>query len=487
LAHEPNGLRNITPNPDEQQLPPHNVEAEQQLLGAILTNNDVFNLIAGMITADTFFDPVHTFIFQTITDMIGNDQLASPVTLKTAVETHPGVQELGGPRYLVRLAGAAISSHAAKDYALLMIDLKAKRELLAVCNDATQKIYLGREGASQISNTLEAKVGKVSGIVAAKPLIRSFLSAIVGGINQINSAYSGEAAIGVSTGLGDLDRRIGLMRPGNMILLGGRPSMGKTTLAQNIAYHNISNGVGVYYGSLEMTGEEMSPRFIAKGLAAQGTNISYSNMLSGNLSEGEIRKVIIEGQRQSDLPLILGERHVREIGRMKASVRRAQQHLCDTPTPLGLVIIDYLQLLASNTSRSSYDRVSEASDMCKSLAMDLEVPVVALAQLSRNVEQRDPPVPMLADLRESGKLEEDADVVLFCYRDAYYLRRKLDAVKGDISKEADYRMALAECEKQMDIIIAKQRSGATGTARAFVDMATCHVTSDQAHQDDRLI
>ena len=313
------------------------------------------------------------------------------------------------------------------------------------------------------------------------------MSAIVGGIDQINAAYMGEDPVGVSTGLADLDKRIGRLRPGNFIILGGRPSMGKTSLAQNIAFHNITHGVGVYFASLEMPVEEMAPRFLAKGLAEKGTPIAYSNMLSGNLSEFEMRKVLEEGQAQSDLPLMLGERSIREVGRLKASVRRAKLTMSDTPAPLGLVIIDYLQLIASNTSRSAYDRVSEASDMCKSLALDLDVPVMALAQLSRSVEQRDPPTPMLSDLRESGKLEEDADVVLFCYRDAYYLQRKLDAVKGDVSKEADYRVALAECEKNMDVIIAKQRSGATGMTRCYVDMATCHVTSDRAHDRDMLL
>ena len=472
---------------DEQTLPPFNVEAEQQLLGALLTDNDSFNLIAGVITATTFFDPVHAFIFEQISERISNDQLASPVTLKAAVATHSGIGELGGPGYLARLAGASVSSRMIKDYAALMVDLKAKRDLLEICNDATARINLGREGASSISNSVETKVGKVAGIVAAKPIVRSYMSAIVGSLDQINSAYGGEDPVGVSTGLADLDKRVGRLRPGNFVILGGRPSMGKTTLAQNIAFHNITHGVGVYYGSLEMPGEEMAPRFLAKGLAEKGTQIAYSNMLAGNLSEFEMRKVLEEGQAQSDLPLMLGERNIREIGRLKASVRRAKQTMADTHAPLGLVIIDYLQLIASSTSRSAYDRVSEASDMCKSLALDLDVPVMALAQLSRTVEQRDPPTPMLSDLRESGKLEEDADVVLFCYRDAYYLQRKLDAVKGDVSKEADFRMALSECEKNMDVIIAKQRSGAIGMSRCFVDMATCHVTSDRANDRDMLL
>ncbi len=478
-----------TAAPDRlERIAPFNAEAEQQVLGILLLNNGAFSGIAGMIDQTCFHDPIHAEIFCRIKDRIDAGLLASPVSLKPEMDQLKGLDQLGGPQYLVRMMGASSSVAALRDYCAILTDLKAKRDILDAMREAVASIRDGRDPAAKIAAQLETGVGKVASVTNSKPIIRSYLSATTGAIMRINDAYSGAVEPGISTGLQALDRMIGFMRPGNMILIGGRPSMGKTTLAQNFAYAAMTSGVGVFYGSLEMPGEELSPRFLSKGLALAGHNIAYNRMIRGDLTEAEMRLVVEEAQRQQTLPLVLGERDVREVTRLRSAVRRAKQHMADTRCPLGLVIVDYIQQLTSLTARSTYDRASEASDMCKSLAMEFEVPVVALAQLSREVERREPPIPMLSDLRETGKLEEDADVVLFCYRDAYYMQRTLDGSSGkDVDKDAELRADLERCQNRIDLIVAKQRSGATGTVRAFVDMGTCNVTSDRPLREGEFI
>lgn len=475
------------PTPDAP-LPPHSIEAEQQLLGALLTNNDRFDATLGIITKDSFFEALHGRIFEQIANRVDAGQLASPITIRGAFENDQALKEMGGSNYLLRLAGASISSFAVRDYCEVIADLAAKRSLLKSIADSTRRIEDGREGASQIAGDLETSAGAILSRSSIKPLIQTHASALTKAAESINAAYMGSSAPGVSTGLPQLDKKLGFLRSGQMILLAGRPSMGKTTLAQNFAYNAAKAGVGVFFGSLEMMGEELATRFISLGLADQGRSIPYSRMIQGRLSQDEAIAVVIESKRQLDMPMIVGERDVREVKRFRAAARRARQRLADTSTPLGLIVVDYVQKMEATGSRSIYENASHASDMCKDIAMDFGVPVVALAQLSREVERRDPPIPMLADLRETGKLEEDADVALFCYRDAYYLERKLDALDGrDVEQEADLRAHLERCRSNLDIIVAKQRSGPTGTVGAFMDPALCHVTQDRSHISGELI
>lgn len=462
-------------------------EAEQQLLGALLTNNETYSRVLGVIDTSDFYDPVHQRIFDKIKERIDAGQLASPVTLKAAMQNDEGLAELGGPKYLVRLAGAAISSFAILDYASIISDLSAKRTMLTSFDDARARIE-GGDAAAAIATDVETAAGGLLNKTSVKPLIRSHLSAIIGAVQQINDAYQGVSPPGVPTGLGRLDAAIGTMRGGDMILIGARPSMGKTTLAQNLIFNAAQAGTGVFFPSLEMNAESVATRFLSLGLARQNTKIPYNRMLKGDLSEAEMRSLVEESKRQESLPIYMGERDVREVSRLRAAAKRAKQRMDDSACPLGLIVLDYLQLIQSSRAKSTYDRVSEASDLCKSLATEMNVPVVALAQLSRQVEQRDPPTPMLADLRESGKLEEDADVVMFTYREAYYLERRLNNLGGgDVEKEADLRAALERCHDKMDVIIAKQRSGPLKTVPLYVDLATSNVYDDRSHVADGLI
>jgi replicative DNA helicase len=469
---------------------PHNVEAEQQVLGALLCNNDLIEKIVGTVTKDTFYDPVHADVFEAISTRIADGQLASPVTLKTALQSHQGLSELGGPKYLVNLAGGSVSTFAIAEYGSLIADLHAKRQLLDHIRDASDRIREGHEGVASISSRLETRAGMVAGSSSTKPLIRSHLSTLMGAMTEISEAYQGITPPGVSTGLPALDARLGGgLRGGQFILMGGRPAMGKTTVAQNIAYHCASNGHAVFFGSMEMMGEELAKRFLSKGLAERNIRIPYLNMIKGNLTESDMRAVVDEARRQEALPISVAEREVREETRLRSSIRRAQQYYADTATPLGLIVLDYLQLIQSEKARSTYDRISAASDACKSLAMETGLPVLALSQLSRKVEERETPIPMLSDLRESGKLEEDADVVMFTYRDAYYLEKKIKAAEreGDTDKLLSMRADLEATRYSLDILIEKQRSGPTGSVQAFLEPEYCHMAPDRSEHDGELI
>lgn len=467
---------------------PFSIESEQQALGAILGNNDLFDRVSDILTADKFYDPVHGELFASIAERVNAGQIASAVTLSSEYRDHQGLNELGGLKYLIRLVAASISTFAIRDYAQNIVDTYLRRELLRDVESATAELSSGKGSAPEIAFKLEAAVGKVTSTNAAKPLIRSHLSAVMGAVKQINEAYQGGSSTGVSTGIPQLDNKIQKLRPGQLIIIAGRPGMGKTTVAQSIAYHVAnSEGVGVCFESLEMSGEELGVRFLSRGLAERKVYIPYTNMIGGRLSEAQMREVVEEGSRQQDLPMIIGERDVREISRLKASVRRAKQQLESYGKPLSLVVVDYVQRISCDQSKSFHERIARATDMLKTIAMEFQVPVMALAQLNRDVERREPPIPMLSDLKESGSLEEDADVVIFCYREAYYMQRAYDAMDPADSKRIEMKADLEAASKDIDLIVAKQRSGPTGTVKAFADMAYSIITPDRSTEDARLI
>jgi replicative DNA helicase len=443
----------------QQEIFPHNIEAEQQLLGAILTNNDVYHRISPMGVDDAFFDPVHHRIFATCAERIEAGQLVSPVTLKSVFENDPGLKEIGGIGYLVRLQGASISSFAAADYATVILDLAAKRELVKSLREAGAMIADGGPSAAEIAVKLEGEAGEVASNSAPRKVMHSFLSASTTAVEATVAAYQGKEAASISTGIDELDRGIGGLFRADSTVLAGRPSMGKTTIGHAIGLNVAMAGHGVFFASLEMTAADLANRAFSNLLARKGLRIPYSNMRKGKLDESEMRALVTVAQEMKGLPFYTGERECRDTRRFRSAAMRAKQMMDDTSNPLRLIVVDYIQKLEDPRSRNSYENASRVSDLVKNLAMDLDVPVVALSQLNREVESRTPPVPLISDLRESGKLEEDADNVLLAYRPAYYLRKKME--KGNVTMEdkANY-----EAEKNnLDIIIAKQRNGATRT------------------------
>lgn len=472
----------------QDREPPHNIEAEQQVLGALLADDSSFSKVSGFLERDHFYDPIHAEIFGEIETRVQAGQRATPTIISNSMKASEGLRTLGGPGYLARLVGSSVAAFAIRDLAEIVADAAAKRGLLTSMDSARDVIGEGKVPARTVAATLETDAGKVAAATSTKPLIRSHLACVTSAIRESHAAYAGEEVPGFTTEIKQADDILRRVRSGRLYVLAGRPGMAKTSIAQNFATAALRQGRGVFFGSLEMPGEEIANRFLSQGLAARGVRIPYERIADGRLSEDQFRQVVDEAKRQESWPLVVAERDVREGSRMRSAIRRAQQHFAGTKMPLGLVVIDYLQLLQFKDARIGYERASMGSDFCKSIAMEFDVPVIACAQLSREVERRDNPFPMMSDLRDSGKLEEDADVIILLFRKAYYLKAEIDACDpGDVERRVDLEAELSRLNDNVDLIIAKHRGGRTGTAKAFIDLACCHLTSDRSHQDGSLI
>ncbi|MEH7826718.1 replicative DNA helicase [Gemmobacter denitrificans] len=459
------------PDSLETEALPHNTEAEQQLLGAILTNNDVYDRIASLVKAEHFFDPVHARIFEIAAARIQKNALASPVTLKAFLEDDPGLKELGGAQYLVRLAGAAISSFAARDYAQMIYDLAVRRELIRLGRDIAAKatkVELTSEPREQITEA-EQRLYKLGEQGVAERGFTSFLKAVTEAVNSANAAYQrGGGLAGISTGLIDLDRKLGGLHPSDLIILAGRPSMGKTSLATNIAFNiakaykrgrlpdgsegAVDGGVVGFY-SLEMSAEQLAARILS-----EASEVPSEQIRRGDMTETEFRRFVEAAKSLEACPLYIDDTPALPISQVAARARRLKR-----THGLDVLMVDYLQLL-KGTGRGETNRVQEVSEITqglKAIAKELNIPVIALSQLSRTVESRDDKRPQLSDLRESGSIEQDADVVMFVYRDEYYHERlkppEDDPRFPEWLEKAERVHGKAEC------IIGKQRHGPIGT------------------------
>ena len=459
---------------------PHSTEAEQQILGTLLADNDAFARVEDVLTPAAFYDPVHGKIFERIAARVADGRLASPVTLKADLDGHAGLAALDGPAYLARLAGAAIAPHAIRDYAELLLDLAAKRSVIEAAREAESQAAGGEISGAEVAERLEVDAAKITAGSRAKQLTASHLAALTEALGEIAEARKGDDGNAVRTGVAGLDDRLGGgLRPGQLCVLAGRPGMAKTTVAQNLAFAAARAGRGVFFASLEMRRAELASRFLAKGLAERGIEVPYAAMRAGKLDDAQLRAVGEEVRAQESLPIVTGERDVRSVDRLRSAARRAQRQLADTACPLGLIVVDYVQLVQVERARDIREKVTAASDAAKSLALDLGVPVLALSQLNRECEKREPPVPIISDMRETGRLEEDADVVILLYRAEEYIRRDLEAAAregADVERRADLEADLTRARGRLDLIVAKQRSGATGTERAHLRPELCHVT-----------
>ncbi len=462
----------INPNGPEDKSAdpmPHSIEAEQQLLGAILTNNDIYDRVASIITEQHFYDPVHARIYEVAKARIAKNNLATPVTLKAFLEDDEGLKELGGPAYLARLAGAAISAFAARDYAQMIYDMAIRRELIGLGNDiATKatKIDVASEPKEQIVEAEQAlyklsEQGKTdSGFV-------SFLKAVTEAVNVTNEAYQrGGGMAGISTGLVDLDKQLGGLHPSDLLILAGRPSMGKTSLATNIAFNvakaykkglkrdgtegAVDGGV-VGFFSLEMSAEQLAGRILA-----EASEISSHKIRQGDMTEGEFRRFVDAAKDLEACPLFIDDTPALPISQLAARARRLKR-----THDLDLLVIDYLQL-CRGTAENRVNEIAEISMGMKAIAKELNIPVVALSQLSRQVESRDDKRPMLSDLRESGSIEQDADVVMFVFREEYYKEREKPGDE-DLDKMEDWKAAMERLHAKAEVIVGKQRHGPIGT------------------------
>jgi replicative DNA helicase len=454
----------------ELEVLPHNIEAEQQLLGAILTNNDVYDRIASVVKPEHFFDPVHQRIYERAAARIQKNALASPVTLKPFFDDDAGLKELGGPSYLVRLAGAAISAYAARDYAQMIYDLAVRRELIALGRDISAKaakVEIHSEPKEQIIEA-EQRLYKLGEQGVAERGFQSFLKAVTDAVNVANAAYQRDGGLaGISTGLVDLDKKLGGLHPSDLLILAGRPSMGKTSLATNIAFniakafkrgrtHDGSDGAvegGVVgFFSLEMSAEQLAARILS-----EASEVPSEQIRRGDMTETEFRKFVEAAKSLESCPLYIDDTPALPISQVAARARRLKR-----THGLDVLIIDYLQLLKGSSKENRVQEVSEITQGLKAIAKELNIPVIALSQLSRAVESREDKRPQLSDLRESGSIEQDADVVMFVYRDEYYKEREKPG-DHELDKIAQWQVVMEQVRGKAEVIIGKQRHGPIGS------------------------
>ena len=458
------------PDGEPADVLPHNVEAEQQLLGAILTNNDVYDRISSIVRAEHFFEPVHKRIFEIAAARIQKNALASPVTLKAYMEDDAGLKELGGATYLARIAGAAVASYAARDYAQMIYDLAVRRDLIQLGRDIAARaasVEVANEPKEQIVEA-EQRLYKLAEQGVAERGFQSFLKAVTDAVNVANAAYQrGGGLAGISTGLVDLDKKLGGLHPSDLLILAGRPSMGKTSLATNIAF-NIArayrrglrqdgtegtvNGGAVGFFSLEMSAEQLAARILS-----EAAEVPSEQIRRGDMSEDEFRRFVEVAKTLENCPLFIDDTPALPIAQVAARARRLKR-----TQGLDVLIIDYLQLLRGTSKENRVQEVSEITQGLKAIAKELNIPVIALSQLSRAVESRDDKRPQLSDLRESGSIEQDADVVMFVFREEYYREREKPG-DHELDKMAQWQAIMEKVHGKAEVIIGKQRHGPIGT------------------------
>ncbi|MGR3423153.1 MAG: replicative DNA helicase [Sagittula sp.] len=454
---------------DAAETMPHSIEAEQQLLGAILTDNDIFDRVASIIRAEHFYDPVHTRIFEIAAARIAKNNLASPVTLKAFMADDEGLQELGGAAYLARLAASAVSTFAVRDYAQMIYDLSVRRDLIRLgreISDKAAKVDVASEPREQIVEA-EQKLYKMAEQGNAESGFQSFLRAVTEAVNVANAAYQREGGLaGISTGLIDMDKKLGGLHPSDLLILAGRPSMGKTSLATNIAF-NIAkaykkgtrpdgsvgalDGGVVGFFSLEMSAEQLAGRILA-----EASEISSHKIRQGDMEEHEFRRFVEAAKELEACPLYIDDTPALPISQVAARSRRLKR-----THGLDLIIVDYLQLLRG-TAENRVQEIAEISMGLKAIAKELNIPVIALSQLSRQVESREDKRPQLSDLRESGSIEQDADVVMFVFREEYYVEREKPS-DDRLDEMVARQERMSRLHGKAEVIIGKQRHGPIGT------------------------
>ena len=451
---------------------PNNIEAEQSVIGSILVSNDIFDDVSPIINYSKFYDPIHQKIFLAIENLISKGMLANPITLKNYFENDKNLIELEGHEYLVKITKFSTSLRQAIEYAKIIYDMHVRRELIKISettidNASNKNIDLPGEKIIEDSEKLLFDLAERGSF--SKSFIK-FDAALNQTIEMASKAFkSTEGIVGVPTGLTDLDDRLGGLHNQDLVIIGGRPSMGKTALATNIAFHAAKNiqdkGLksSVAFFSLEMSSEQLSTRILS-----EQSRIKSNDIRRGKISEEQFDKFIETSKNISELPLYIDETPAISIAAISNRARRIKRLFgCE------LVVVDYIQLMRATNIRSEgrVQEISEITQGLKALAKELNVPVLAVSQLSRAVEQRDDKKPQLSDLRESGSIEQDADVVMFVYREAYYLERK--EPRPATVEHAEWQNKMNEISILAEIMIGKQRHGPTGNIKVeFESMFT---------------
>ncbi len=451
---------------------PHNVEAEQALLGAILVNNEAFYRVSDFLEPQHFFEPIHHKIFELAGSLIRAGKVASPVTLKTFLPPDLDIAGLTVSQYLARLAAEATTVINAEDYGRTIYDLAIRRSLIIIGEDMVNVAYdapvdLGpRDQIEDAERRLYelAETGRYDGG------FQRFAQALTTAVDMAARAYQRDGKLsGLATGLHDLDRMMGGLQPSDLVILAGRPGMGKTSLGTNIAY-NIArgwrgevrvdgrtetvNGGIVGFFSLEMSAEQLATRIIS-----EQSDVPSSRIRRGEIDPLDFDRIAQIAREMETIPLYIDETGGLSIAQLAARARRLKRQ-----RGLDLIVVDYIQLLQGSSRRAQEGRVQEVTEITtglKALAKELNLPILALSQLSRQVENRDDKRPQLSDLRESGSIEQDADVVMFVFREEYYLKNREPRPGSD--EHFKWIADMDEVHGKAEVIIGKQRHGPTGT------------------------
>ena len=437
---------------------PNNIEAEQSIIGSILVSNEIFDEINMIVTSKNFYDPMHQKIFSAIEKLIYSGMLANPITLKNYFEKEK--DEINVPDYLIKITKFSTAKRQTTEYSKLIYDLFVKRELIKISEniiDTAKLNDLDHDGQSIIENFEKSLFDLAEKGSFSSQLVK-FDEAMRMTIEMASNAYKNDDGIvGVPTGLTDLDDRLGGLHKSDLLIIAGRPSMGKTALATNIAF-NAAKKIQedgrkstIAFFSLEMSSEQLSTRILA-----EQSRIKSNDIRRGRISEEQFDKFIETSKNISELPLYIDETPAISIAALSNRARRIKRLY-----GLDMVVVDYIQLMrASNFREGRVQEISEITQGLKALAKELSVPVLALSQLSRAVESRDIKKPQLSDLRESGSIEQDADVVMFVYREAYYLE-KMEPRPATV-EHAEWQSKMNEISNLAEILIGKQRHGPTG-------------------------
>jgi replicative DNA helicase len=451
---------------------PHNIEAEQALLGAILVNNEAFYRVSDFLEPKHFLEGIHQRIYEIAADLIRAGKLATPVTLKTFLPADLDIAGLTVNQYLARLAAEATTIINAEDYGRTIYDLSIRRDLITIGEDMVNLAY-----EAPVDSTPQAHIESVERQLFTLAesgrydrAFQRFGQALAEAMEMAECAYLRDGKLsGLATGLLDLDAIMGGLQPSDLIIIAGRPGMGKTALATNIAYNVARSWLGevradghlatvkggiVGFFSLEMSAEQLATRIVA-----DQTGIPSNKIRRGLLNEGDLAKIKEVKTKLQNLPLYVDETGGLSIAQVAARARRLKRQ-----RGLDLLVIDYVQLLQGTKHRNRENRVQEITEITtglKALAKELNIPILALSQLSRQVEQRDDKRPLLSDLRESGSIEQDADVVLFVFREAYYhaMQKPVDSDQ----KMSAWAARAEELHNLAEIIIAKHRHGPIAT------------------------
>ena len=469
------------PAGDDFRTVPHSIEAEQALLGALLVNNAAAEQVSGFLEPGHFYEMLHGRLYEACVKLIDRGQVATPVTLKPFFDQDPAMRELGGGAYLAQLAGSAVTVFNTEHYGRLIHDLAIRRELIAIGETMTVDAFdneIDCPASDQIEKA-EQQLFELAEKGQAESGFKPFRRSVSQAIEQIEHAYRRDGKLsGITSGLRALDDMLGGLHKSDLLILAGRPSMGKTALATNIAFNaaraymraqaagqdaSTSDGAMIGFFSLEMSAEQLATR-----LLSEVAGIPSEKLRRGMINKNDFQRLVKAAQEIEEAPFFIDDTPALSIAALRSRARRLKrQH------GLSFIVVDYLQLLKSSTRSKNDNRVQEVSEITqglKALAKELNLPVLALSQLSRAVEQRDDKKPQLSDLRESGSIEQDADVVMFVFREEYYHERREPT--PDTEAHDDWKAKAEEIYGRAEIIIGKQRHGPTGVVRLHFNRET---------------